>query len=195
MLTLKPGLLLPSLLMLAIASPVVWVGDAPSSSVIQMAELIVGPDKASNRSSSSAQTQRERAGSYQSNAPVNSENDEVGILAPRGGAPSEERAYDNRTKARVYQQGGDALAPLPLPAVIGTDTAQTRGVENRNKARAYAGTGNGQDIDLSHVGRDGIPLVPCRDVDNVSGRIGDDSISGSIVYIVRNGQQVKVRCK
>ena len=50
-------------------------------------------------------------------------------------------------------------------------------------------------MDLSNVGRDGIPLVPCRDVDNVSGRIGDDSITGSIVYIVRNGQQIKVRCK
>jgi hypothetical protein len=82
-----------------------------------------------------------------------------------------------------------------LPAVIGNDAAQAKGGENRNKARAYAGTGNGQDIDLSNVGRDGIPLVPCRDVDNVSGRIGDDSTSGSIVYIVRNGQQVKVRCK
>lgn len=194
MLLLKPRFLLPSLLVLVIASPAVEASDVPTSQVIQMAELIVGPDKAPSRPSS-AHTQRERAGSYQSSAPVNSENDEVGILAPRGGAPTEERAYENRAKARAYQQGGDALAPLPMPALIGTDSAQTRSVENRNKARAYAGTGNAQDMDLSNVGRDGIPLVPCRDVDNVSGRIGDDSITGSLVYIVRNGQQIKVRCR
>lgn len=191
--SLKPGLFLPSVLLLTMASSALAEGDMPSHEVIQMAELIVGPEKAPARPSS-AHTQRERAGSYQS-APVNPENDEVGVLAPRGGAPAEERAYDNRTKARSYQQGGDIPSPLPMPAVIGNDATQTRGFENRNKARAYAGTGNVQDMDLSHVGRDGIPLVPCRDVDNVSGRIGDDSLSGSLVYIVRNGQQIKVRCK
>lgn len=191
--SLKPGLFLPSVLLLTMASSALAEGDMPSHDVIQMAELIVGPEKAPARPSS-AHTQRERAGSYQS-APVNPENDEVGVLAPRGGAPAEERAYDNRTKARSYQQGGDIPSPIPMPAVIGNDTTQTRGVENRNKARAYAGTGNAQEMDLSHVGRDGIPLVPCRDVDNVSGRIGDDSLSGSLVYIVRNGQQIKVRCK
>ena len=191
---LKIQLALSTLLVLVIASPVLAEIDGWSPQVIQMAELIVGPEKSSVRPSA-ASVQRERAGSYQTSAPVNSENDEVGILAPRGGAPSEERAYDSRTKARAYQQSGDALAPLPMPALIGSDTAQNRGVENRNKARAYAGTGNAQEMDLSHVGRDGIPLVPCRDVDNVSGRIGDDSISGSLVYIVRNGQQIKVRCK
>lgn len=191
--SLKSGLFLPSVLLLTMASSALAEGDMPSHDVIQMAELIVGPEKAPARPSS-AHTQRERAGSYQS-APVNPENDEVGVLAPRGGAPAEERAYDNRTKARSYQQGGDIPSPIPMPAVIGNDTTQTRGVENRNKARAYAGTGNAQEMDLSHVGRDGIPLVPCRDVDNVSGRIGDDSLSGSLVYIVRNGQQIKVRCK
>lgn len=194
MAVLKPRLLVLTLLMLATAPPILAESDGRPPLVIQMAELIVGPDKTPSRPTS-AHNQRERAGSYQSSAPVNSENDEVGILAPRGGAPTEERAYENRTKARAYQQGGDAQVPQPLPVLIGTDSAQTRGVENRNKARAYAGTGNAQEMDLSNVGRDGIPLVPCRDVDNVSGRIGDDSITGSIVYIVRNGQQIKVRCK
>lgn len=190
----KPQLLVLTLLMLAIASPILAESDDWSPQVIRLAELIVGPDKAPARPTS-AHNQRERAGGYQSSAPVNSENDEIGILAPRGGAPTEERAYENRIKARAYQQGGDAQAPSSFPAINGGESAQSRGVENRNKARAYAGTGNAQEIDLSNVGRDGIPLVPCRDVDNVSGRIGDDSITGSLVFIVRSGQQIKVRCK
>ena len=164
---------------------------------IQLAELIVAPDKGSAKSSTGARSQRDKAGSYQSGAPVNSEAEEYGLMSPRGGSPSEEKAYENRVKAKLYQQSGEyAPQPLPVPGAIpGAESAQSRSVEQRNRARAYTGTGNGQDIDLSNVGRDGIPLVPCRDVDNVSGRIGDDTSSGSLVFIVRQGQQVKVRCR
>lgn len=165
--------------------------------VIQLAELIVTPDNGGAKSSAGARSQREKASSYQSGAPVSSEAEEYGLMSPRGGSPSEEKAYENRTKAKLYQQSGD-FAPQPLPApgaMSGGESTQSRSVEQRNRARAYTGTGNGQDIDLSNVGRDGIPLVPCRDVDNVSGRIGDDTTSGSLVFIVRQGQQVKVRCR
>ena len=165
--------------------------------VIQLAELIVAPDKGGAKSSAGARSQRDKAGSYQNGAPVNSEAEEYGLMSPRGGSPSEEKAYENRVKAKLYQQSGEyATQPLPLPGAIpGGEGTQSRSVEQRNRARAYTGTGNGQDIDLSNVGGDGIPLVPCGDVDNVSGRIGDDTSSGSLVFIVRQGQQVKVRCR
>lgn len=159
-----------------------------------LAELIIAPESGGTKSSG-ARSQREKAGSYQKDSPVNSEESEYGLMSPRGGSPAEDKAYENRIKARSYQQGGE-YAPAPLPAVVpGVDGGQSRATEQRNRARAYTGSGNGQDIDLSHVGRDGIPLVTCRDVDNVSGRIGDDTTSGSLVYIVRQGQQVKVRCR
>lgn len=164
---------------------------------VHLAELIVAPDKGGTKPSAGARSQRERAGSYQKDAPVNSEEEEIGLMSPRGGSPSEEKAFENRSKARAYQSGGEyAPLPLPLPGVVsGADGTQSRSAEQRNRARAYTGTGNGQDMDLSNVGRDGIPLVPCRDVDNVSGRIGDDTASGSLVFIIRHGQQVKVRCR
>lgn len=158
-----------------------------------LAELIVAPESGGSKSSG-ARSQREKAGSYQKESPVNSEEPEYGLMSPRGGSPAEDKAYENRMKAKAYQQGGEYAAPLPA-VVPGVDNGQSRATEQRNRARAYTGSGNGQEIDLSHVGRDGIPLVPCRDVDNVSGRIGDDTASGSLVYIVRQGQQVKVRCR
>ena len=159
-----------------------------------LAELIVAPESGGAKSSA-ARSQREKAGSYEKNSPVNAEEEEYGLMSPRGGSPAEDKAYENRVKARSYQQGGE-YAPVPLPAIVpGGDGSQPRATEQRNRARAYTGSGNAQDIDLSHVGRDGIPLVTCRDVDNVSGRIGDDTTSGSLVYIVRHGQQVKVRCR
>lgn len=176
-------------------SQVAWSEVVTRSESIQLAELILAPEKGSAKSSNGARSQRERAGSYQKDAPVNAEEEEFGLMSPRGGAPAEERAFENRNKAKSYQQGGE-FAPMPLPGVLPNgEGSQTRSAEQRNRARSYAGTGNGQDVDLSNVGRDGIPLVPCRDVDNVSGRIGDDTASGSLLFIIRNGQQIKVRCR
>ena len=188
-------LFLNSALMLSVMSPMAMAADGQSGKVMLLAELIIVPEKAPSKSTS--QSQREKAGRYQGEAPANLEDDEVGVLAPRGGAPTEEKAFENRSKARAYQPSNDNSSPPPFSGsgAAGSDGGQPRHMEQRNRARAYTGTGNAQDMDLSHVGRDGIPLVPCQDVDNVSGRIGDDTMSGSIVHIFRNGRQVKVRCR
>lgn len=159
-----------------------------------VAELIVAPEMGAARPSN-ASSQRERAGAYQNEVPVIAEDDDYGLMSPRGGAPAENKAYENRVKAKAYQQSGEGI-PQPLPgAILGVETGQPRSTEQRSRAKAYTGSGNGQDIDLSHVGRDGIPLVRCSDIDNVSGRIGDDTHSGSLVLIIRQGRQIKVRCK
>lgn len=188
-------LFLNSALMLSVMSPMAMAADGQSGKVMLLAELIIVPEKAPSKSTS--QSQREKAGRYQGEAPANLEDDEVGVLAPRGGAPTEEKAFENRSKARAYQPSNDNSSPPPFSGsgAAGSDGGQPRPMEQRNRARAYTGTGNAQDMDLSHVGRDGIPLVPCHEVDNVSGRIGDDTMSGSIVHIFRNGRQVKVRCR
>jgi len=187
-------LLLNSALILPILVPMAMASESQAEKAWLLAELIIGPEKTPSKSTS--QSQREKAVRYQGEAPANPEDEGVGILAPRGGAPIEEKAFENRIKARAYQSGSDNPTPPPSSSgVAGFDGGQPRQTEQRNRARAYTGTGNAQDIDLSHVGRDGIPLVTCHDVDNVSGRIGDDTISGSIVHIFRNGQQVKVRCR
>ncbi len=158
---------------------------------LQLAELVIGGDKAPAQSSTGARNQRDRAAGYRDEAPVIVD-DGPGILSPRGGAPSEERAYDNRSRARTYQQQSEPAYGAIFQG--GQDPYIAGGSDNRARARAFATTGNNDELDLSHVGRDGIPLVPCRPVDNVSGRIGDDSIRGAIVFVVRNGQKIKVRC-
>ena len=38
-------------------------------------------------------------------------------------------------------------------------------------------------------------IVACESIGNVSGRIGDDSMSGREVVVVRDGKQIKMRCK
>lgn len=175
-------------LMLSLSSPCV-------AENLLLAELIVGPERPAASKGATARGQREQAGGYvrdSSSVPVIGPEDlEPGFLSPRGGAPAEERAYEGRAKARTYQQGSGTPSPVvTMPADPGTVSSDLRG-----RAKAYTGTGNIRDIDLSNVGRDGIPIVPCHEVDNVSGRIGDDTASGAIVYLVRQGNQIKVRCK
>lgn len=181
---------LPFLAMALLSGNQAWAG-----------EIVIGPEKADVRNPG-ARSQRERAGAYQKGAEiVVPEEEEGGFLSPRGGAPAEERAYDNRVRAKAYQPGANPMANQPgmLPGMGDIpipDGSQDRARDLRARARTYSGNGNAQDIDLSHVGADGIPIVPCRgDVDNSAARIGEDGVSGSIFYVMRNGKPVKVRCR
>ncbi|MGE5492918.1 MAG: hypothetical protein ACM31P_16695 [Actinomycetota bacterium] len=176
---------IPSFLLVLMVGHGAWAG-----------EILLGPDKSDVRTPG-ARSQRERAGAYQRGAEVLPEEEEGGFLSPSGGAPAQERAFENRSRARAYQQGMDLPAAVQgLPAGLGDPTGQDRARDLRGRAKVYTGSGSGQDLDLSHVGQDGIPIVPCRsDVDNVAARIGEDAVSGSVFYVMRQGKQVKVRCK
>src|SRR5574343_1717870 len=190
--TVWPGLFA---CMLAVQSvPACAVESAPGAELL--AELVIGQEKPAVAKPAGARTQREQAGSYARDlvAPpvVVGEDEESGFLSPRGGAPAEEKAYEERAKARSYQHGSGATGGAVT--ILPGDTASPTG-DLRGRAKAYSGTGNLRDVDLSNVGRDGIPIVPCLDVDNVSGRIGDDTTSGAIVHLIRQGKQIKVRCK
>lgn len=111
---------------------------------------------------------------------------------PPGWSPSaveRARVYrDSKSATEVEGITGDVLQRDDSPAARSA-------AENRRKARVYSSTATGNDIDLSYVGRDGIPLVKCEPIDNVSGRIGDDSLPGSLVMIFVRGKQIKVRCR
>ena len=190
----KPGLIGASLLLMVAGQALAQ----EETSYLRLAELVIGNDKPQPRESA-ARNQRERAGALQreekGGIPVD---EDGGLFAPRGLPPADERNYDsNRSRAKAYQQGagGETIYIMPQGGVPPAEGSAARATDQRQRARMNVNTGSGQNIDLSNVGRDGIPLVPCHDVDNVSGRIGDDSLSGSIVNLIRNGQQIKVRCR
>ncbi|HRF13543.1 MAG TPA: hypothetical protein PLR37_15735, partial [Candidatus Accumulibacter phosphatis] len=126
-------LFLNSALMLSVMSPMAMAADGQSGKVMLLAELIIVPEKAPSKSTS--QSQREKAGRYQGEAPANLEDDEVGVLAPRGGAPTEEKAFENRSKARAYQPSNDNSSPPPFSGsgAAGSDGGQPRPMEQRNR--------------------------------------------------------------
>lgn len=163
-------------------------------------EIIMAPASNSGKNSSTTATDnREKARSYKSDGtPATGKTviivpeDEEGLLAPRGG----ESLPSNRAKAREYQSGPDSHGQPQILIVPGRDPAKAetpreKAEANRSKARSYM---KGE-TPAGMVGADGLPVVNCRDVDSVSGRIGDDTQSGSIISIFQNGRQVKARCK
>lgn len=170
-------------------------------------EIIMVPQQGAGKSpgkTSSAAEQRDRAKAYQkddvSAVPtliIVPEEEGEGALAPRGGS-SDGRAKDNRSRAGDYQHGNDSsYRPLIKPdGSISLDgvTTQDRAHDNRARASGYS-RGESQTGLTGRVGPDGIPFVVCKDRDNIAGQIGDGLQSGSVIVILRDGKQVKVRCQ
>lgn len=186
----------------AAESPAEWYADR-----LWAGEIIMVPQQDTGKPAGKARSateQRDRARAYQeddaSAVPsiiVVPEEEVEGALFPRGGA-TEGRARDNRSRAADYQHGNDSsYRPLIKPnsgSLTDGVTTQDKAHENRARAGGYS-RGDGQAGFTGRVGPDGIPFVICKDRDNVAGQIGDGLQSGSVIVILRDGKQVKVRCQ
>lgn len=171
-------------------------------------EIILVPQQGASKTpskASSAAEQRDRAKAYRKDEAsgntaiiVLPEEESEGALSPRGNVPAE-KARENRSKARDYQHGTDSSFPQGLSKpdtgiLLDGGSTQDRAHENRARASAYS-RGDTQTGLTGRIGPDGVPLVVCKDRDNVAGQIGDDLKSGSVIVILRDGKQVKVRCQ
>lgn len=118
--------------------------------------------------------------------------DEEGMLAPRGSGILSPSGAGERAKEYVKKPGVQnriVIVPERDPSKPPTRKEQTE--INHSKARAWV---KGESPERTW-GADKLPLVNCREADSVSGRIGDDTLSGSVITVFQNGRQVKVRCK
>lgn len=119
-------------------------------------------------------------------------NAEEGVLLPRGNEVpfvprirSQESSRDNNQTAQEIQQGGNDQIPADSQDIrIQLD-------KNRLKASQYM---KGK-APTSQVSPANDNVVGCEGTGNVSGRIGDDSMSGREIIVIRDGRQIKMRCK
>jgi hypothetical protein len=108
-------------------------------------------------------------------------------------------ATENRNRAHSYQQGGDGSTPSDLGRIlVDPDSNQGKAKRNTDRARAYM-KGASPGITGSHFGGTGnLPVVECNNqaASSVVARIGDDNTtSGSVIILIRDGKSIKVRCK
>lgn len=134
-----------------------------------------------------ARTDPHRVVGLPASAVITDVDDEAGFF-PQHGDDSllDEKARVSREGAKEQLQQG---VVQPNNGVDTPDLNTQEGVAgNLSKARAYMKNSTSQRVAE-------LPVVSCDNVNNVTGRIGDDSQSGSIITIMVNGKQVKARCK
>jgi len=169
-----------------------------SSGTLSAGEIIVAPQQTGTGPSRSASEQRDRARAYQSEAPAGSTiivlPEEEGVLSPRGGGANG-RASDLRNRARQMQGGKDSSDIEFVVPGSGNDANAARNKAGELRSRAAGYSRGDTHTNTGGKANDGIPVIVCKDVESVAGRIGDDAISGGILVIMRDGKPMKVRCQ
>lgn len=118
---------------------------------------------------------------------------EEGVLLPRSDeiptvsrARNNEPFRDNIPAAQDMQPGGNDAASADKQDI------RMQLEKNRFKANQYM---KGKPApSLVSVNKDN-QVVACDSTGSVSGRIGDDSMSGREIVVIRDGKQIKMRCK
>lgn len=208
--TLVPGLLLAAPLVLSsfaasadeLASPF-----AAAPPVMSLAgEIIVAPPGNNNQvSEGDASRMREAARDQRkgkSPLPVIIlDETEEGVLSPRRGPSS---PADNAGRARNQRLEGDSsegtlpsiiMGPLPPDVSPSPTNSASAQKAHSNRVRAIEYRKGDQSAPVSARGGDGLPIVDCTNVENVAGRIGDDTKSGNIIILIQNRNQIKARCR
>jgi hypothetical protein len=143
--------------------------------------------EADNTGRVKADSRREVGLTLPASAVIMNVEDEEGFF-PQHGDDSllEGKARESRESAKGRVTNGVAV---PDSEMSSSEMAVHEGASgNVSKARAYMKNSTSQRVAE-------LPVVSCDNVNNVTGRIGDDSQSGSIITILVNGKQVKARCK
>lgn len=129
--------------------------------------------------------------------------EEAGVLSPRQ-TPSAAENIDRARARRKESNGSGTAIVVPLvevpvaPPSSPAESAQQHARRNRERAIEYRNGERPSGL-ATNPGRasssENLPLIDCQAVDNVSGRIGDDTSSGNIIILVRDRQQIRVRCR
>ncbi len=169
-------------------------------------EIILVPSKNNTSpSDSEARRQKDAAREYRKGqsappAVIVVPDDDGGMLSPRRGVSG---AAENVARARDSRQG-DANGAAVTPSIVMPEEGASAGSESpaaqsakreRSRAIEYRTGGQRSHSVATAKGTDGLPIVDCSSVDNVAGRIGDDTRSGSVIILIQDRNQVKVRCR
>ncbi len=167
---------------------------------VNQANEVAAPSEngtATGRASSADNRDRARNYQMENNAAgtdlIIMQEDDNGMLEPRSGS----RLPENRAKAQSYQRDSSGASPAPILVVPArrSDAADelelTREKLDQNQAIARKNMRG----EAALTGTDKLPVVSCVDTGNVSGRIGDDTMSGNVITLMQNGKKVRAICK
>jgi hypothetical protein len=166
---------------------------------------VAGPSSSNSAASGMRDKARSQRGGSEAAVPLSTVIDALDTEdGPFGSRPAG-AATDTRNRARAYQQqgsnptptasGGTGVVPVDIDRMmVDPESNQGKVKSNLDRARAYS-KGDGLGVTNQRFGgKENLPLVDCGQVDNTTGRIGDD-VSGAVITVQRGNKAVKVRCK
>lgn len=179
------------------AAPMILAGEIVISSHPKASDSATTSEKDATRQMEAAR--EHRTGQASTPAVIVVPEDDEGMLSPRRSGSG---AAEHSSRARTYRQI-DTSSGVVAPQLMAPDAAPGSKIEsstqrardNRNRATEYrtgeARIGN----QVAVVGKDGLPIIDCSATENVAGRIGDDTRSGSVVILIQDRNQIRVRCR
>jgi hypothetical protein len=187
-----------------VAQAEVIVGSGAEKS--RSSGAVTGSSSSSSAASSLRDKARTQRGTTESAVPLSTVIEALDTEdGPFGSRPSG-AATDTRNRARAYQQQGSDPAPsstggaqrvVPVDIdrmMVDPESNQGKVKSNLDRARAYS-QGDGLGVTNKRFGgQENLPLVDCGQVENTTGRIGED-VSGAVITVQRGNKAVKVRCK
>lgn len=118
---------------------------------------------------------------------------EEGVLLPRSdGIPAVPRANNHEPFRDNIPAMQDAGPSGNGAASAGKQDARIQLEKNRVRASQYM---KGQPAPSSVYANKDNQVVACDSIGSTSGRIGDDTMSGREIIVIRDGKQIKMRCK
>jgi hypothetical protein len=195
------------------ALPLLWlacVGMAESGEIIispVAKDKIISPAVNDRKRPDEAAVLRNKAQTYQSgnvqsmpssDVPIIIQMDaepglEEGVLLPRSdGIPAASRTKNHESFRDNIPAMQDAQSSGNGAASAGKQDARIQLEKNRDKASQYM---KGQPVPSLVSANKDSQVVACDSIGSTSGRIGDDSMSGREIIVIRDGKQLKMRCK
>lgn len=188
----------------AVAPLLLWLACVGTA---DCGEIVFSPVPSDNKKLDEAGALRNKARAYESgnvqttpssSDPVIIQKDaapeiEEGILLPRNnGIPAtswtknQEHFRDSNLDVQGTLPSGDGVAPA------GGQDSQMQLEKNRLKANQYM---KGKPAPSLVSPGNNKQVVACESTGNVSGRVGDDTMSGREIVVFRDGRQIKMHCK
>lgn len=182
------------------AAPMVLAGEIVISSHPKASDPAATTEKDASRQMESAREHRTGQTSSTTPTVIVVPEDDEGMLSPRrSGSGAAEHSSRARTYRQIDSSSGAVMPPLSVPDAsmpgVKMENASQRARDNRNRATEYRTGETRIGNQVAVVGKDGLPIIDCSATENAAGRIGDDTRSGSVIILIQDRNQIRVRCR
>lgn len=165
----------------------------------QIVITIINPPTNTERSAASAAKNRANAIAMRDAGATPDDADTPVVVLPPDAdivfldaAGNNDKSGKHLRRARSYRLGDNPVDDEIANSNRNDKASNAELSATRNQSRAMTYQRGGRPIISSALSD--LPVVACKDTNNIVGRIGEDNQTGKVIYLVKGQQKIKVRC-